>query len=336
MIFNTNELHTSYITESSPYELGIEGALMHVYENECNYNNLMRAIGISELRYYQDTGKSLFVHEAGAFDKAITKVKQIFESIIAAIVKIFNKFKDTMVRFFASDKQFVDKYKKVLEEKDLSGFEFKGHNFNGLAKALTTNVSQDNYTSAIDIHGSVKPDDIAADIDNVGKEEQVRALTLKLFTNSKIGNSVDTAKFIQELKDNIIGNDNEVVNYSISDALAYISSTKKDIKDADDTKKRMCKVISDYIKALDKYKKDIDKEDNDKDTKIKNINGIIDLQKSISHDLVKVYGIIVGALKQRNRQSKAMCVKALSYKKENTKSGIGESVYDLFSNVVIN
>ena len=39
---------------------------MHVYENECNYNAIMKAAGISELKYYKETGGDLFVQEAGA------------------------------------------------------------------------------------------------------------------------------------------------------------------------------------------------------------------------------------------------------------------------------
>ena len=40
---NTNsEIDLTNVTESA-YECGLEGAFMHVYENECNYNALMRA-----------------------------------------------------------------------------------------------------------------------------------------------------------------------------------------------------------------------------------------------------------------------------------------------------
>ena len=58
MIFNTDNYYDGPVAPS-PYPVGIEGALMHVYENECNYNALMKAVGISELKYYQETGKNL-------------------------------------------------------------------------------------------------------------------------------------------------------------------------------------------------------------------------------------------------------------------------------------
>ena len=35
------------------YDLGIEGAYMHMYENQCNFNAMMKAVGLSELSYYK-------------------------------------------------------------------------------------------------------------------------------------------------------------------------------------------------------------------------------------------------------------------------------------------
>ena len=60
MIFDSNMVMESATNldavQESPYPLGIEGGLMHVYENECNFNAIMKAAGISELKYYKETG----------------------------------------------------------------------------------------------------------------------------------------------------------------------------------------------------------------------------------------------------------------------------------------
>ena len=70
MIFGENSLAMdSGIVQESPYELGYGGALMHVWENEMNYNAIMKAVGISEMRYYNETGGDLLVQEAGAFSE---------------------------------------------------------------------------------------------------------------------------------------------------------------------------------------------------------------------------------------------------------------------------
>ena len=96
MIFNemnTNNTAISYdAVQESPYELGIGGALMHVYENECNYNALMKAAALSEMKYYNQTGGDLFVQEAGAFAGFIQKAKEFFKKVIEKIKSIAKKF----------------------------------------------------------------------------------------------------------------------------------------------------------------------------------------------------------------------------------------------------
>ena len=91
MIFDTeyaNESANLYSLDGiqeSKYDLGLNGALMHVWENECNYNALMRVVGISELKYYNETGHSLFLNEAGAFKNFIDRAIEFFKKIIEKI-----------------------------------------------------------------------------------------------------------------------------------------------------------------------------------------------------------------------------------------------------------
>ena len=70
----------------------------------------------------------------------------------------------------------------------------------------------------------------------------------------------------------------------------------------------------------------------------KNINNKISLMKAESNDMTIMFGMIVQAVKDRNRQAKAICVKAIGYnKKESANYGYyGESsVDDLFAGVTI-
>ena len=136
MIFNMNESATfggytvnMEAVQESPYELGLEGALMHVYENECNYNALMRAVGLSEMRYYQETGKDLFVNEAGALGNFIEKAKTLFKKVIEKIAMIAKKFMAKINSYVVSDKDFVKKYEKDLLRRDLGSMKFTGWKF---------------------------------------------------------------------------------------------------------------------------------------------------------------------------------------------------------------
>ena len=128
--------------KESPYALGYEGALMHVYENEINYYSLMKAVGLSEMKYYQETGGSLFVHEAGAFGSFIEKVKAFFKKVIEKIKSIFKKFIAAIDQYTLENKKFVKKYGQEIMRKNLTDFEFEGYKFSELdnyAKKFTDN-----------------------------------------------------------------------------------------------------------------------------------------------------------------------------------------------------
>ena len=138
MIFDSyNESSTVSLDaiKESPYPLGYEGALMHVYENELNYYSLMKAVGLSEMKYYQETGGSLFVHEAGAFGSFIEKVKAFFKKVIEKIKSIFKKFIAAIDQYTLENKKFVKKYGQEIMRKNLTDFEFEGYKF----KELETN-----------------------------------------------------------------------------------------------------------------------------------------------------------------------------------------------------
>ena len=91
MIFDSNiSAPTNWdAVQESPYTLGLEGGLMHVYENECNYNAIMKAAGLSELKYYKENGGDLFVQEAGAAGSLIDRFIAFFKKVIEKIKQIF-------------------------------------------------------------------------------------------------------------------------------------------------------------------------------------------------------------------------------------------------------
>ena len=118
MIFDSNMSAASATNwdavQESPYALGVEGALMHVYENECNYNAIMKAAGVSELKYYKENGGDLFVQEAGAAGGLIDRFVAFFKKVIEKIKQMFKKLVMKISSYVSSDKTFVNKYKKEV------------------------------------------------------------------------------------------------------------------------------------------------------------------------------------------------------------------------------
>lgn len=328
MIFNSDYTTSSAAVTESAYDLGIGGALMHVYENECNFNSLMKAVGLSELKYYNETGKDLFVNEAGAFSNFIAKAKAFFKKVIEKIKSIFRKFFSVINSYVMSDKDFVKKYEKELYKKNLKDFEFKGYKFNGLSSmANISGLGKDTFND------SATSDENETDI-------------IDKFRATLIGESGDlsAAEFTTELKNKIYGEDKEDIKIdSIRTYINIILNTKNDIKDAEKLEKDIIKQIESFIRELEKSEKaaitSATKSDSNGDAEksgaeARQIGKKISLFKGASNVYTVYFGAVCKGFKDRNRQAKAICVKALSYKVEES-AYYESSIDDIFANVTI-
>ena len=135
-----------------------------------------------------------------------------------------------------------------------------------------------------------------------------------------------------------------------------------DLKDLNKQLKGITKSINDSIKEMERIANELSKASVEKDTPragsvatndqktkytvgddtvenmeigTKKLDKLVQIYKAASNDLTVYFGAKVKALTDRNRQAKAICVKALSYKHEaaTLESAYGE--YDIFSGVEI-
>ena len=330
MIFNEMNTSMSYgAVQESPYELGIGGALMHVYENECNYNALMKAAALSEMRYYNANGGDLFVQEAGAFSGFIGKVKEFFKKVIEKIKSIAKKFVAKINQYTMKDKEFVKKYEKELTRKSssLKDFEFDGYKF-----PLTA--------------GTTSTDAACAKIKKDGSDDQDAINDIIEANRGAIvgGSAMTESEYRDELKEKLYGDKETLENINIRNELGNIRDTAKLVKAAEKEEKDIIKEIEKIIKNLDNFIDTLDKEaraldDDDKiakkDEKIKWTNNRITVYKALSNDLTIYFGAYVKALNDRNRQAKAICVKALSYKPTTESATFDGGYGDIFSGVEI-
>lgn len=353
----------------SPYKLGIEGGLMHVYENECNFNALMRAVGISELKYYNDTGRDLFVHEAGAFAGFIEKAKAFFKKVIEKIKQIFNSFAAAIAKYTKEDKEFVTTYKKKFDNNSFKKFDFKGYTFDGLSSVDIKSADIDAHSkTTTQLDKIFKKDNTEYDFeDNEAKETEKkknRGSVAAAINAATAGEELDTSEFAEAIKKTLYGNNGEKDDIEITDVNGYftiISSAKSDITKANNTRQEITKNIDSFIKELDDIKKQINDSGEDindityhidgkektftrpkrsdvgNEIAIKRVGSIIEIKKSESNDYTSLYSAIAGAYKDRNRQAKAICVKALSQiGKTESYNYYGESsINDLFAGVTI-
>lgn len=300
----------------SPYELGIEGALMHVYENECNYNAIMKSVGIAEFKYYNETGRTdLFVHEAGATGGFLSKIISFFKAIKDKIVAIFKKFVAKINSFVMPDKDFVKKYKNdILKVTNRKDFEFKGYNFKETLDKIDSNV-----------HIGDIPKGASENSSTPKTSEEVQD-TIEYFRGAIVKESSMTeSEYRDKLKELMYGDKDDIgEKYSGAEMIAAIEGTKDAIKKANKAKDDVNKVIDNFIKSCEDTKKKLDKNrpDGESDNisinnKIDNLNNSITIWKAYANDLVVYYGALVKALKDKNRQAKAFCVKLMGYKPKN-------------------
>ena len=273
--------------KESPYALGYEGALMHVYENEINYYSLMKAVGLSEMKYYQETGGSLFVHEAGAFGSFIEKVKAFFKKVIEKIKSIFKKFIAAIDQYTLENKKFVKKYGQEIMRKNLTDFEFEGYEFKSLNDASSkftgnckaiedaiTDLENAHDTLEKGINSTYKNDtqtisilnasiDIIASMSSEQKtaaHEIARGLLIGETGNKRL-DSDDYRDRLQELfyGDGKDGDKTTLENINMRDQLNYIDDGKKTIKDVEKKQRDTTKHIENALKKLDKLPEQIRK-----------------------------------------------------------------------------
>ena len=338
MIFDSNiSAPTNWdAVQESPYTLGLEGGLMHVYENECNYNAIMKAAGLSELKYYKENGGDLFVQEAGAAGSLIDRFIAFFKKVIEKIKQIFKKFVMVISSYVSKDKDFVKKYKPMVF-KNFKEFKFTGWDFES---------SKGPDTNRIPI-GTGSADDIAKKHPAVAMTDDNMEELLNTVRGNVVGESVsDDKEFRDALHKCLYGDDKEEMTITAAkcaSAFEIISDTKKCIRDAAQEQKSITGKIEAYIKQLEKAKnslvKGLGKEGNTTDTdrnsnKINAITKDIELNKEYSNIAVTTFSAIIGALKDYNRQSKAICIKALNSgsRKSTEESAISG---DIFANVEI-
>ncbi len=101
------------------------------------YNDIIKQIGISELRYFESNGSEI-VYEGADIKAIFGKFKEFFKKLIDKVVSIFQAFIAKLRTFIGSSKSFANKYKTDFYAKwnqVRDDFEFKGFKF---ATGVTT------------------------------------------------------------------------------------------------------------------------------------------------------------------------------------------------------
>ena len=313
MIFGESTTIEAPISPSK-YELGIKGALMHVYENECNFNAIMKSAALSEMRYYNETGGDLFIQEAKAKSGLFAKIKAFFQKVIEKIKSIFEKFIDKLKQFKTNAADFVKKYKKKLTDKSIPSFEFEGYPYN-------MNGDWDN----IKMENNIEKLYNGLTLEKVDDDE-LNSIKEKNRGNIVGEDELTTSEFSKKLTEILCGEKTNLTidSAALLDSLKNLENSKMIISKIDKAKSEAINSINNSIKELNDLEKTL------KDTTSTNNNSYmqkIDVLKSYANDLTVMFGAEAKAASDMCKQSKSICIKALSKYETKNESAIGNDIF---------
>lgn len=306
------------------HEPGLEGAYAIVAESEANYNAIMQAVGVAELAVYESTGYEM-VYEAGDVKGFFGKVKEFFMNLLEKIRGLFKKFFSMFDSYTKNDKDFVNKYKKHLLSVNTKNFKYKGFNFTLDA------VDLDRASTAMQgvIPSGSTSGDITSLQNEIAKSENRVELVEKMRGKAIGESSLEAGEFTKELFKKLrSGEDSkeEMDNISVTDQLIAISENSALKKAAEKQFKDLEKAIKEAIKTVEKSQNELLKGVPDKTDKEATVLRAAKIKVASNHvsnlkDKLAILQVINGAkltaIKDCNRQAKAICVALMNYKPKN-------------------
>ena len=345
--------------ETAWEESSVATAARIVSEAAVNYNRIMEACAITELNFLEESGRE-FIYEAdgsGFFEKA----KEFFMNLWKKIQAMFKKVVIQFNSWFASDKEFLRKYKKDLyasintngsfsdKEVDMFPYVYLGGSFELSDVADAEDKAENAAAKKSDIINSAKYDSMTLEElkkeveDNFSNDkvtemmETIRGEFVKMVAdaaNVKYAESstLTSKEFSEDLLEILQGGESSKISKElsavISDAMKFLDNSekiKRDLnKSLNECKKLMDKEIREITNLQKQYQKTLTKEDSDTGKRAGYMHTICAKNISVRKDTKTMFttaqGIALNAIKACSRQSKAICVKALTYTKPKNES----------------
>ena len=329
---SNRELDLSTGVIECAHEPGLEGAYHIVAESEANYNTIMQAVGVAELAVFESTGAEM-IYEAGDVKGFFGKMKEFFMNLWEKIKGLFKKFFAMFDSYTKNDKDFIAKYKKdITAATNLKGFKYKGYNFT--LDAVDVQRSANKIQSLLP---NSTPNNKSG-LEEFIKKFEDRVELVEKMRGAAIGeSSLEASEFAKELfKALRSGEDTkeEIDNISASEQLLAISENSALKKAAQNQYKVLEKEVKEAINTLEKSEKELLKDIPGKGDKegaelralqIKAANTHIANLRDKLNILQIVNGAKLSAIKDCNRQAKAICVALINYRPKNESTSVFES-----------
>lgn len=281
-----------------------EATAIIVGENETNWTNFMKAVGISELATIME-GQEV-IYEGARLEGFIKKAKGWFQIALNKLAEITKSFITRINQFLTSNDAFLKKYEKELRGMSVpSDFEFKGYEFDHMKVPTYDNGAK----KEVKLDGSNLGSILANRDSDYSKESAENAV----FNGTPSGNSMSEKLrnyfYKNKEKEDISGKIN------IGHQIDILKNTKTLRKEAKDSYTKAAKEIKDIIKSLDKAEKEFRRDNKEEAKQAARIdtafNVLLSYWKAYASAASQMHGAYLGALGSRNSQAKAICTKLL-------------------------
>lgn len=343
MVFGSvyDSINESALNAVAPYEfdesMSIQemGAQM-IEEATQDWNNYMEAVALTELSYVIENHKE-YLYEAVDISTMINKVKDWFKKLWAKIQGITKAALAKFNSFRMDGEKFIDKYEKDIKEgagKLPSGFSYKGYKFEGLAAKANTIGKEgkwtnsvisipDSYGSTVAIRSKYQQQSGKKDTDYLNSKHT--AEMLDKYRGSLLNKgSVSSGDFKKAVKTDLYGSANKeyIRTVDATKLIDIVKNAKDAISGAKNAESDIKSDIDEKIDALEtlesKLKSDMESETNDdvkkgmgkSATVASNTASFLQQVETINTQWFSIY---INALKDQNRQAKAICTKLISY-----------------------
>ena len=338
MVYGSNYGTTSFVADVEPevYDESMEimDIGMQIME-ECSedWNNMMKAVASVELGYVVENQQEM-IYEAVDIKAWGEKVISWFKNILKKILGMLQTAKAKFMSWASKDATFLNKYEDRIKEgsnKIPSGFSFKGYEFDDLAGKVSNiqsamDKATGKYTKITTMSTALSSKmtdysngalDVDKTVNNYSDSEKVAEFNDEIRGVLAGSDMVTNGEFRKELFKLFHGSSSKVSINSGSQSLSssYIIDTIKNAKTAvktvEDQKTATTKTINNAISKINDSLKTA-KDSNDK-VGIARYNTGVTVLKKAATDVATYCTMLTSALKDENRQAKAVAVKFVSY-----------------------
>jgi predicted transcriptional regulator len=301
-----------------------------VEESTRDWNNMMRAIALTELSYVMETGQEL-IYESVDFNSIKEKVIEWFKKLWAKIQGIAKTAIAKFSSYVKDGKDFINKYSVDIRDgaKHIpSGFSFKGFDFK-INPDSDVKAVKDAYDKIIDEKvGTAKRDaaDAAADEEDFkDAQDEYRATII-----GGSSNSVSASEFTTALKRKLRGGDTKghlsSADIDVEKLIKIVENSKDTIDTVNKAKDAAKTTIDKSMRTVEKWASQFSNDASKKGSSEEESNEKSNLSKASAYysrlnEHLKTVGNItaswfstyISAVKDQNRQAKAICVKLIGY-----------------------